>query len=242
MTRQGHDFTWNYSSGGRQIYADLDNNFKDYNLKEVKNIAEDLSIKKKGEGWSTCCPPNGNKRDIIKQIKRWVRRNSRPRNDWPGHDGPFLSNPEWDGSSENDEIRVPPRSRSPPRRQSRPRSRSPKRGVTFKDDSDCPQSRRPVTLNRRRRNFCKDVGMKKDKYEYYRTQKYYGCCRKKGKKEKKEKKGRIPSKSDMKEMNKTDLQKLAEKVGLKIKGVGWSKCCPPKGNKPHIIKALDKFR
>ena len=81
--------------------------------------------------------------------------------------------------------------------------------------------------------------MKKDKYEYYRTQKYYGCCRKKGKKEKK---GRIPSKSDMKEMNKTDLQKLAEKVGLKNKGVGWPKCCPPKGNKSDIIKALDKFR
>jgi len=46
----------------------------------------------------------------------------------------------------------------------------------------------------------------------------------------------------MKEMNKTDLQKLAEKVGLKNKGVGWPKCCPPKGNKSDIIKALDKFR
>ena len=46
MTRPRTDFTWNYGyAGARQIYADLDNNFKDYNLKEVKNKAEELGIK-----------------------------------------------------------------------------------------------------------------------------------------------------------------------------------------------------
>jgi len=206
MTRT--DFTWNYSSGGRQIYADLDNNFKDYNLKEVKNKAEELGIKWKGKGWSTCCPPNGNKRDIIKETKRWVRRNSRPR------DPP---------------RRQSRRSRSPPRRQSRPRS---PRKVKFLIENDCDEDFRPTTRDvEDERDYCRDVEQKNDgKYVYYRTAKGYACCK------------RIPSKSDMKEMNKTDLQKLAEKVGLKNKGVGWPKCCPPKGNKSDIIKALDKFR
>ena len=241
--------------------TDIDNNFKDSTLTGVTRAAIKMHIKKKGEGWSKCCPPKGNKRDIIQQIKIYWKHGQRP---FPPGKSPEERRGkerhiDWDAierdrkslrrrvSGEGSAWVIGPRqtgaprrtrSRSPPRRQSRPRSRSPKRGVTFKDDSDCPQSRRPVTLNRRRRNFCRDVGMKKDKYEYYRTQKYYGCCRKKGKKEKK---GRIPSKSDMKEMFKKDLEKIAKKVGLKQQGIGWKKCCGG-STKKHIIKALDKFR
>lgn len=122
--------------------------------------------------------------------------------------------------------------------------RSPKRGITFRDDNDCPVGRRPITRGRSRRDFCRDVGRKKDTYEYYRTQNYYGCCRKKGSLS--DQMGRlsikgIPSKSVMKGMLKTDLEKLAKDVGLKQKGVGWSTCCGG-STKKHIINALNKFR
>ena len=66
------------------------------------------------------------------------------------------------------------RSRSPDRRQSRPR-RSLKK-VRFRDDNDCPSTKRPITRNTRRRNYCKNVGQD---YVYYRTNQGYGCCKKK---------------------------------------------------------------
>ena len=114
--------------------------------------------------------------------------------------------------------------------------------VTFLDDNDCPASKRPITLNRSRREFCRGVGRN---YEYYRTPNYYGCCRKRGTLT--DKMGRltiksiIPQKSVLKNMIKDDLIKLAKKVGLKKKGVGWPTCCGG-STKKHIINALNRFR
>ena len=42
----------------------------DMTVDELKELAEDLGIKKPGVGWPKCCPPNGNKDDIIKAIKK----------------------------------------------------------------------------------------------------------------------------------------------------------------------------
>lgn len=37
----------------------------------------------------------------------------------------------------------------------------------------------------------------------------------------------------------TELKQKAEKAGIKVKGEGWAVCCPPKGRKKDIIKALN---
>lgn len=65
------------------------------------------------------------------------------------------------------------KSRSPKRRQSPKPSR---KKVRFQDDNDCPPTKRPITRNTRRRNYCKNVGQD---YVYYRTNQGYGCCKKK---------------------------------------------------------------
>jgi len=36
------------------------------------------------------------------------------------------------------------------------------------------------------------------------------------------------------------LKKKAIELGIKEPGVGWSTCCPPKGRKADIIKAIKK--
>ena len=38
-----------------------------------------------------------------------------------------------------------------------------------------------------------------------------------------------------------DLKRLAEERGIKKPRVGWQRCCPPNGNRPDIIKALDRL-
>jgi len=60
--------------------------------------------------------------------------------------------------------------------------KSPKRRVRFQDNNDCKKSLRPTTLDRSRSKYCTDVGKE---YKYYRTQNYYGCCKKKKKSPKK---------------------------------------------------------
>jgi hypothetical protein len=35
------------------------------NLVDLKGVAEDVGLKKTGVGWPKCCPPNGNKADVI---------------------------------------------------------------------------------------------------------------------------------------------------------------------------------
>ena len=45
-------------------------------LSKLQNMAIDSGIKRPGEGWSKCCPPTGNKLDIIKHIKRNVQHPS----------------------------------------------------------------------------------------------------------------------------------------------------------------------
>ena len=48
------------------MYADL-------TVPELKALAEERGIKKPGGGWSTCCPPNGKKEDIIKALnEQWL--------------------------------------------------------------------------------------------------------------------------------------------------------------------------
>ena len=42
-------------------------------------------------------------------------------------------------------------------------------------------------------------------------------------------------------MSKEDLMVLAEQLGIKEPGVGWPKCCPPKGNKDDIVRALENL-
>jgi tetratricopeptide (TPR) repeat protein len=44
----------------------------------------------------------------------------------------------------------------------------------------------------------------------------------------------------LRSMNKADLEKLAVRVGLKKKGVGFPTCCPPTGNRLDIINALSR--
>ncbi len=41
--------------------------------------------------------------------------------------------------------------------------------------------------------------------------------------------------------NKTvaELKEIAEELGIKVPGKGWKKCCPPKGNKADIIRAIN---
>ena len=47
------------------------------NLKELKQRAVSKGIKKKGQGWSTCCPPSGRKSDIIAALIKTPRKSSR---------------------------------------------------------------------------------------------------------------------------------------------------------------------
>ena len=39
-------------------------------LADLKKEAERRGIKKKGVGWPTCCPPNGNRADVIQALLR----------------------------------------------------------------------------------------------------------------------------------------------------------------------------
>ena len=45
-------------------------------LHKLKKMARKSGIKQPGVGWSTCCPPTGNRLDIIKHIKRNVQHPS----------------------------------------------------------------------------------------------------------------------------------------------------------------------
>ena len=45
-------------------------------LSKLQKMAIDSGIKRPGEGWSKCCPPTGNKLDIIKHIKQNVQHPS----------------------------------------------------------------------------------------------------------------------------------------------------------------------
>jgi hypothetical protein len=44
--------------------------YDDMNLVDLKELAEKRGIKAVGKGWPTCCPPNGNKADIIKALEK----------------------------------------------------------------------------------------------------------------------------------------------------------------------------
>eukprot|EP01046_Picozoa_sp_COSAG06_P050223 COSAG06_NODE_7906_length_2336_cov_3.474743_2_plen_107_part_00 len=44
--------------------------------------------------------------------------------------------------------------------------------------------------------------------------------------------------ASLESMTVPQLKEMAEKRGIKQPGVGWPKGCPPKGNKPDIIRAL----
>merc|ERR1712146_523294 len=46
-------------------------------LPELKKLAEKQGVKKPGVGWPTCCPPDGNKADIIRALSR-LKRASTP--------------------------------------------------------------------------------------------------------------------------------------------------------------------
>ena len=43
----------------------------------------------------------------------------------------------------------------------------------------------------------------------------------------------------MDKLSVAELKQKAEKTGIKVKGEGWAACCPPKGRKKDIIKALN---
>ncbi len=105
--------------------------YDDLSLDDLKRLAEERGIKEPGVGWPTCCPPNGNKPDIIKALTK------------PGGSG---------GGASAGPSRVP--------------------------------------------------------YD---------------------------------DLSLDDLKRLAEERGIKERGVGWPTCCPPNGNRPDIIKALDRL-
>jgi hypothetical protein len=69
--------------------------------------------------------------------------------------------------------------------------KSPRKRVRFKDDNDCPKALRPTTRDRSKKKFCLDVGKG---YTYYRTNKYYGCCKKSPKKSSKKSSKKSPKK------------------------------------------------
>ncbi|EDQ86812.1 uncharacterized protein MONBRDRAFT_27957 [Monosiga brevicollis MX1] len=50
------------------------------------------------------------------------------------------------------------------------------------------------------------------------------------------------SEADLLRKSKVELQALALQVGLKKSGVGWPTCCPPKGSKEDIVRALLQFQ
>jgi uncharacterized protein YunC (DUF1805 family) len=58
---------WGGSNGAGSAYGAGD--FDDMTLDELKEAAEELGIKQPGVGWPTCCPPKGNKADILKRLK-----------------------------------------------------------------------------------------------------------------------------------------------------------------------------
>ena len=43
---------------------------------------------------------------------------------------------------------------------------------------------------------------------------------------------------DVNTLDGTQLKLLAEKMGIKVKGSGWAKCCPPDGKKDAIATAI----
>ena len=45
---------------------------------EAKDLAEAEGLKEAGVGWPTCCPPDGNKGDIVKALLRFWQK-TRPR-------------------------------------------------------------------------------------------------------------------------------------------------------------------
>ncbi len=45
--------------------------YKDISLDELKELAKECGLKKQGVGWPTCCPPDGNRADIIKALKKF---------------------------------------------------------------------------------------------------------------------------------------------------------------------------
>jgi hypothetical protein len=45
--------------------------YKDMSLDELKELAKECGLKKQGVGWPTCCPPDGNRADIIKALKKF---------------------------------------------------------------------------------------------------------------------------------------------------------------------------
>ena len=47
--------------------------YDDLSLDDLKRLAARRGIKERGVGWPTCCPPNGNKPDIIKALKKQDR-------------------------------------------------------------------------------------------------------------------------------------------------------------------------
>ena len=51
--------SWRFAPSG--MYDDL-------SLPDLKRLAEKRGIKEPGVGWPTCCPPDGNRANIIKMI------------------------------------------------------------------------------------------------------------------------------------------------------------------------------
>ena len=51
--------------------------YKDMSKDDLKELAEERGIKEDGVGWPTCCPPQGNKDDIIKALRLDDRRRGR---------------------------------------------------------------------------------------------------------------------------------------------------------------------
>jgi hypothetical protein len=104
--------------------------YDDLSLDDLKRLAEERGIKKPRVGWQRCCPPNGNRPDIIKALKKQDRGGG--------------------GASAG------------------------------------------------------------------------------------------PSRGPYDDLSLDDLKRLAEERGIKEPRVGWQRCCPPNGNRPDIIKALEK--
>ena len=66
------------SGGGSSSSGSSSGDLRSLTLVALKTLAEDLGVKTEGVGWATCCPPAGNKDDVVRAIQGFQARQRQP--------------------------------------------------------------------------------------------------------------------------------------------------------------------
>ena len=66
------------SGGGSSSSGSSGGDLRSLTLVALKTLAEDLGVKSEGVGWATCCPPAGNKDDVVRAIQGFQARQRQP--------------------------------------------------------------------------------------------------------------------------------------------------------------------